>query len=488
MDGAGLKKTILLIDDDKRFAESVVNTLNTDHNVILAHDSTEGHRLLMQNKPDLLLLDLGLPGLSGFEVLKLLHRRMADLPIIVLTGESEADTIIETMKAGASDYIIKGSEDFEANLKFRISQVLSRMAILKKNKQLEEENNSQIEKNRKLSAKLKQARSYEIFGSSEGVLKLKSDMLRFKGSDSFVLITGENGTGKELVAHGLNLQEDDSSRPFIAVNCAAIPATLFESEFFGHVKGAFTGATENKAGQFKLADGGDIFLDEIGEIPLAMQAKLLRVLQEKTFTPVGGTKPISVEVRVIAATNRNLEVEIAKGNFREDLYYRLTKIVLHTPPLRERVEDILPLAEEFLSRLLPVGRLSEPTKKALLAHPWKGNIRELQNTIERATFFVKDSRRPVIKPEHLGLSTTLHLSKNLSFIPENILPRNKEDLSAEHRQSAIDWIERLYLERALKVTGENRALYSLLGISKTFYYERKKQLFAERENTEGAED
>jgi transcriptional regulator with PAS, ATPase and Fis domain len=327
-----------------------------------------------------------------------------------------------------------------------------------------------------------------MHGSDETILKLKRDILRLKGTDAYVLITGENGTGKELVARGLNLQEDDTSRPFVAVNCAAIPATLFESEFFGHVKGAFTGATENKIGQFKAADGGDIFLDEIGEVPLPMQAKLLRVLQEKIFTPVGGIKPVSIDVRVIAATNRNLEEEIAKGNFREDLYYRLTKIVLRTPPLRERQSDIIPLAEEFLKRLLPVARLSEPAKKALLSHPWRGNIRELQNTIERASVFMKDSNRPILKPEHLGLipSPLHHLAKTLA-IPERLLPQNKQEVSSQQRQRALDWIDRIYWERALKVTGENRTLYSLLGVSKTYYYERKKELFAESETAEGTE-
>lgn len=487
MGNEGSKPKILLIDDDKRFAESVAKTLSSEYEIKLAHESTEGHRILAQARPDLLLLDYGLPGLSGLEVLKILRRRMADLPIIMLTGESGSDTIIETMKAGASDYIIKGSEDFEANLKFRISQTLIHSAILKKNRELQDENTTQAERNRKLAAKIEaQARNYEILGSAENILKLKRDMIRLKGTDAFVLITGENGTGKELVARGLNIQEDDLSRPFVAVNCAAIQATLFESEFFGHVKGAFTGATENKVGQFKLADGGDIFLDEIGEVPLPMQAKLLRVLQEKTFTPVGGTKPITVDVRVIAATNRNLEDEIAKGNFREDLYYRLTKIVLKTPPLRERTDDIIPLAEEFLKRVLPVARLSEPSKKTLLAHPWRGNIRELQNTIERAAVFVKDSSRPVLKPEHLGLSSTPFFEKTFA-VPESLLPQKKEHVTAEHRQRAVDWIEKLYWERALKVTEDNRTFYSQLGISKTYYYERKKELFADPDATTGSD-
>ena len=474
---------ILLVDDDPGFAREVSAFLSAEYEVTLAADPTEGHRLLIQNRPALMLLDFSLPQMTGVEVLKILRRRMVDLPIIMLTGESKADTIIEAMKAGATDYVIKGSEDFEANLKFRISQALERADMLQKNRLLENENTAQLERNRRLAAKvIASAKKYEILGSSEGVLKLRRDILRLKGTDAFVLVTGENGTGKELIARNLNLQEDDPSRPFVAVNCAAIQSTLFESEFFGHVKGAFTGASENKVGQFKMADGGDIFLDEIGEIPLAMQAKLLRVLQEKTFTPVGGTKPVTVDIRVIAATNRNLEEEVQKGNFREDLYYRLTRIIVHVPSLRERAEDIVPLAEKFLKRLLPMGRLSEPAKKALKAHAWKGNIRELQNTIERAAVFVKDSARPILKPEHLALLPTSGPILKGSFIPEHILPRSEEEISAVSRQNALDWMDRVYWDRALKLVKENRSLFTLLGISKSHFYERKRELFADEES------
>lgn len=484
-DGETIK--ILFIDDDKRICEAVASFLSPQYNVFTAHDSTEGHRLLSQLHPDLLLLDHGLPGLSGLEVLKILRRRIVDLPIIMLTGESAAETIIEVMKAGATDYIIKGTDDFEATLAFRIDQALKQVAILRKNRKLEEESFTQAEKNKKLADKLAvQAKNFEILGSSENILNLKRDISRLKGTDAFVIINGENGTGKELVARNLNLQEEDPSRPFIAINCAAIPTTLFESEFFGHVKGAFTGATENKIGQFKMADGGDIFLDEIGEVPLAMQAKLLRVLQEKTFTPVGGTKPISVDVRVIAATNRNLEDEIKRGNFREDLFYRLSRIIVNVPPLRDRSGDIVPLAEEFLKRLLPMARLSEPSKKILETYPWRGNIRELQNAIERASIFVKDSRRPVLKPEHLGLNTAVVIPLDNSMgVPEGLLPQNREGITALQRQKAIDWVDRLYWERSLKILGDNRSLYTLLEVSKTYFYERKKELFEETEKQEG---
>lgn len=479
MIGSRLKPKLLLIDDDKNFSAEVAKTLSEIYEVTLADDPTLGHRILNQEKPDLLLLDYGLPGLSGLEMLKILRRRMPDLPIIMITGESGVETVIETMKAGANDYIIKGTEDFEGNLKFRISQALECSAILKRYAEVRKENDIHTERNRRLVEKIEsENRNYEILGSDEKTLKLKRDMLRLKGEDAYVLITGENGTGKELIARGLNLQENDRSRPFIAINCAAISTSLFESEFFGHIKGSFTGASENKVGQFKLADGGDIFLDEIGEVPLAMQAKLLRVLQEKTFTPVGSTKSITVEVRVIAATNRDLEAEIAKGNFREDLYYRLNRITLRSPALRERPSDIIPLAEEFLRRRMPAAKISEPAKKALLTYPWRGNIRELQNVVERASVLAKDSNRPILKLEHLALSEHQAIGPQAS-LPLGILPRSKDDISAERRQNAINWIDRLFWEEGHKFSKENQEFYSRIGISKTYYYERKKELFTE---------
>jgi len=416
--------------------------------------------------------------MTGLEFLKILKRRFTNLPVIMLTGEKDSETIIETMKAGATDFVIKGSEDFQTNLKFRIGQALERIALLEKNLKLAAENIDQAEKNRRLAEKVAaQARKWEILGTSAGILKMKSGLLNLKGSGAGVLITGENGTGKELVARNINLQEDDSSRPFIAVNCAAITATLFESELFGHAKGAFTGATDNKPGLFKLADGGDLFLDEIGEVPLEMQPKLLRALQEKTFTPVGSTKPVSVDVRVISATNRNLEDEVRKGRFREDLFYRLNRFVVKVPALRERPEDILPLAEEFLRRLLPVARLSEPARKFLLGYSWRGNIRELENAIERAAVQAKGLTRPVIKVEHLGLATTNPIPDSAQFVPSGLLPTSKEEIAPDHFQKCLNWIERTYIEKGLGfLGGDNNALYTKLGLSKAHYFRRKKAI------------
>ena len=488
--GGAPASKILLVDDDRRFCESVVDLFRPDLIVAVAHEPSEAMKLIGQLRPELVLLDFELPQMSGLEFLKLLKRRVSDLPVIMLTGHSCPDTIIETMKAGASDFVIKGAEDFTANLKFRVGNLIEKLEIVQRNRALVLENQTQSERNRKLTEKLAaQSKSYEILGTSEATLRLRRDIQRIKGTNAYVLINGENGTGKELVARNLNIQEDDSSRPFVAVNCAAIPANLFESELFGHVRGAFTGASDNKLGQFKLADGGDIFLDEIGEVPLEMQAKLLRVLQEKTFTPVGSVKPVSVDVRVIAATNRDLELEIKKGRFREDLYYRLNQISIKVAPLRERADDIEFLAEQFLKRRLPMARISDPARKILRTYPWRGNIRELQNAIERAVVFVKDSNRPVLKPEHLGLDPDALAPTEILVVPQNLIPQSRKDVSSLGLQTALEWIERQYLEAGLRLLGDNnRMLYTVLQMSKAHYFNRKRALFgdeAEKE-TEGA--
>lgn len=472
------KGKILAVDDDRCFIGALANAFDTRYELSTATSVPEAMKAISLAPPDVLLLDLNLPEMSGLEFLKLLKRRFDQLPVLVLTGDCEPETIVATMKAGADDYVIKGGEDFETNLTFRIDQLLAREALRRANHQLRDQNRGQAEANLKLQTKLsKEARSYEILGVSPTTLKLKSDILKFKGSNAFVMVSGENGTGKELVARALNHQEDDPARPFIALNCAAITPTLFESELFGHVKGAFTGATDNKAGQFKLADGGDIFLDEIGEVPLEMQAKLLRVLQEKTFTPVGSVKPISVDVRVIAATNRDLPKEVREGRFRQDLYYRLCQIEIAVPPLRDRADDIIFLAEEFLRRRLPAGRLSAPAKEMLRAFHWPGNIRELQNVVERAAILARAGSKPVITPEHLMLAPDLGRRNASDCMCGQLLPITAQDIDSRHFQRALAWIEREYLRQALRVIGgDNESLYQKLALSRAGYFRRKQSL------------
>lgn len=469
-----LKKKILLIEDDKNMAASVRSMFEESFEILWAEDAQDGLRILTETLPNLILLDFDLPNISGLEFLKILKPRFSALPVIMLTGHSEPETIIETMQNGAVDYAIKGQVDLEINLKFKITKAIERAEILCKNTILEKENNQITEENQKLNFKLAdQLKKYEILGISKEIFKLKTDLQKLKGTSSYVLITGENGTGKELVARNLNLQEDDLARPFIAVNCAGIPANLFESEFFGHVKGAFTGASENKIGKFEAANGGDIFLDEIGEIPLEMQAKFLRVLQEKSLTRIGANKPIPVNFRVIAATNRNLEDEVKNGRFREDLYYRLHQINVHLVPLRQRPEDIEFLASHFLKKLFPLGYFSADALEAIKKHDWRGNIRELQNTIERGYVMAKDSRFPIVKSEHLMISN-LKTSLDMYTIPDDLLPKTADQISKSGFNECVAWVEKLYLDAGVKLIGDNKALYEKLKISKAHYFRLKK--------------
>jgi len=325
---------VLALDDDLSFLGELKIALEDFVTFNGAGKVTEAMRAMVNDRPDLVLLDMNMPEVTGLEFLRVLKQRAQGIPVIMLTAESDPDIIVQTMKAGADDFVVKGSPDFLASLRVRISQALK----LSKVKKL----------NEALSSKLKEAESkYEILGISPSTIKLRADIAKFKGANAYVLILGENGSGKELVARNLNLQENDPSRPFVAVNCGAIPAELFESELFGHVKGSFTGAVADRTGLFVQANGGDIFLDEIGELPPDLQVKLLRVLQNKEVTPIGSTKTIKLNVRVIAATNQKLEELVSDGKFRSDLFFRINQLVLQTTPLREHPEDILFLARHF---------------------------------------------------------------------------------------------------------------------------------------------
>lgn len=457
------KYQILVVDDNQKFALEMKSTLSDEYEVTTAFNAQSAMQSMTVSNFNLILLDYEMPDFSGFQLLKILKQRHPEKPIIMLTGKSDSDIIIQTMRAGATDFVIKGSEDFEANLKFRISQALDKIAIVNQNK--------------KLAAKLEShSKKFEIIGTSSLVSKMKSDILQLKGTSASVLITGSNGTGKELIARNLNTQEIDSSRPFIAINCAAISPSLFESELFGHEKGAFTGAIEKKIGKFQAADGGDIFLDEIGEISLELQAKLLRVLQEKVITPVGSNKEININVRVISATNKNLETEVAQGRFREDLYHRLSKFSIYSPSLAERSEDVLVLAEVFLKRKMPMFKFSEEAKKVLKNHGWSGNIRELENTIERASIMARDAHKPIITIEHLMLKNSeAKPTKSSVFLPSSLLPKCENDISASGLETCLNWMERIYLECSLEITkDDNQAVYSKINMSKAHYFRRKK--------------
>jgi two-component system NtrC family response regulator len=367
------KPSILLIDDDESLRRVMEFSLTeAGYAVRAVAGGEEGLRLFEKDPFDAVVTDITMPGMSGMEVLRQVRERDARIPVIIITAYGTIESAVEAMKQGAFDYITKPFNRDE--LRITLEKAL-RM------RRLEHEN---VE----LRAEIKgRYRFEEIVGTSEKVREVLETAGRVASSDASVLITGESGTGKELLARGIHYSSPRANGPFVAVNCAAIPETLIESELFGHVKGAFTGAIRDKEGKFELADGGTLFLDEIGELRVDLQSKILRALQEKTVDRVGGSRPVPVDARVIAATNRDIERAVKDGKFREDIYYRLSVITLHMPPLRERKEDIPILAEHFLKKYNksePVT-LSPDTLEALKAYGWPGNVRELENVIQRAS-------------------------------------------------------------------------------------------------------
>jgi two-component system response regulator AtoC len=459
---------ILALDDDAKFLAELKSALEPEFAVRTATDVHAAMKSIAQYRPDVLILDMKMPDISGLDVLKVMRQRMPDLPVLMLTGESSTELIVDAIKNGASDYIIKGSEDFFTRLKIAIGQTQVMNAIKRQNELL--------------AAKVRESDNrYEMLGNSTSTIRLRADISRFKGTNAYVLICGENGTGKELVARNLNLQENDPSRPFVAVNCGAIPSNLFESELFGHVKGAFTGATVDQLGKFAAANGGDIFLDEIGELPLELQVKLLRVLQEKTFSPVGSNKVVRANVRVIAATNQNLEDLIAAGKFRQDLFYRINQIPLRTSSLRERKDDIAFLAQAFASKSAPNIKISKPAMKLLEEHSWPGNIRELENTIQRACLFMRGSGSIKIQPEHLQIAE-IRATAQIAF-PSGLIPNSNPDVTKDRYRECMDWMQKLFFERGLELLrGNNLELIARLGVSRTYYYDRKRELGIGAEN------
>lgn len=375
----GLER-ILIVDDEFVIRKTLEERLRHKRYAVASASSiAEAEKYLAKDAFDLVLMDVQLPDGSGSDLLARLSGKERSPLVVMITGHGSIESAVSCMRAGAFDYIIKP---------FSLAQI---EMVLKKAED--------FDRVVKVSAFLnkEQVQSRELIGESAATTSLKHLILKVARTDATVLIQGENGTGKELVSNEIFANSQRSNAPYIRVNCAAISETLIESEFFGHEKGSFTGATERREGRFELAHGGTILLDEISEIPPNLQAKLLRVLQEKEFERVGGNKTIKVDVRVLATTNRNLLKEVEEGNFREDLYYRLNVFPLQVPPLRERKEDVPLLANKFLQRIarqhgLKVPGFSKEAMDLLLAHNWPGNVRELQNVIERAAILAEDNQ------------------------------------------------------------------------------------------------
>jgi two-component system nitrogen regulation response regulator NtrX len=421
-----MAESILIVDDEPAILNSVSKILEDEgYQVAVAKSGAEALKQITADPPDLVLLDIWMPELDGLETLKRAKEQSPRLQVMMMSGHGSIETAVKAIKLGAYDYIEKPLS--LENVTLRVRHALDQ-------RRLEEEN---------LSLRTKVARRFELIGNSPAMQKLRQLIETAGPTNGRVLIAGENGTGKELVARAIHMQSPRRDRPFIAVNCAAIPETLIESELLGHERGSFTGATAQKRGQFEQADGGTLFLDEIGDMSLNTQAKVLRVLQEQQFTRVGGNKLIKVDVRVIAASNKDLAKEIEKGNFREDLFYRLNVLPIEVPPLRERKEDIPLLVKHFLRSQAEELGLKAKNIEILQQYEWPGNIRELSNLIERLMIMVPG---PVIEASHVEASLHSRPAIQVGSAAPSVLVGKSYDSLRDARNA----FERDYIARKLR--------------------------------------
>lgn len=424
---------ILVVDDERSMRDFLSIMLKkAGYDVTTAIDGDEAVKILHKDIFDLVITDLKMPKVDGLQVLKTVKELSPDTVVIVITAFASTETTVEAMKEGAYDYITKPFQNDE--MKIRIKKALEKRRLSAENILLKKE--------------LKDRAVFDnIVGKSEKIEKVFELVRKVSDSMSNILIYGESGTGKELIARAIHFNSRKKDKPFVTINCGALPEGLLESELFGHMKGSFTGAVFNKEGLFEVANGGTIFLDEVGETSPAIQVKLLRVLQDKEFKRVGGTKEIRVDVRIITATNRDLSKAVSEGKFREDLYYRLNVIPITLPPLRERVDDIPLLADHFLNKFNKalnknVKGFSQTTMELFRNYEWRGNVRELENVIERA---VALSNSEIITPEYLP-DILRDSSRSSSAIPVNI-PQEGLDL-----EGLIGNIEKELLLKALEKT------------------------------------
>jgi DNA-binding NtrC family response regulator len=382
---------LLVVDDDPAIRKILADRFRAlGHDVATATDGEAALAWLDTNDADVVLLDLQMPKTDGFAVLATLARRGEMPAVIVVTAHGSIEAAVRAVKAGATDFVTKPFD--AAHLEHTVDGVLDKLGLRRRVKSLELELSS---------------RHSLVLGTSRAMADAHEMAMRAAASDATILLRGESGTGKEVVARAVHAASKRKGGPFVAINCAALGADLLESELFGHEKGAFTGALRTKPGRLELACGGTLFLDEIGELAAPLQAKLLRVLQEREFERVGGTRSIRSDARIVAATNRELSAEVARGAFREDLYYRLNVVSIRLPPLRDRREDISPLLDHFLRRFAldagrPALRFSEATRAMLGAYAWPGNVRELANVVERAVVLaIDDEIGPEIVPDEI---------------------------------------------------------------------------------------
>jgi len=440
---------ILIVDDEKIMQESCCRVLEKEGYTVSSADSGEAALEQCDRKSfDLVLLDLKMPGIGGIEALKRLKEMDPEMTILIMTRYPSIETAVRAIKLGAYDYITKPFTP--DTLRFAVSRVLERKTLIVENQHLRQQLRSKNETD-------------TIIGESQIMRSIYELVRRTAPTDSTVLITGESGTGKELVARAIHNYSLREEREFVTVDCSSLVETLLESELFGHVKGSFTGAIQAKYGSFELANGGTFFFDEVGNLSLDIQAKLLRVIQEKEIKPVGSEKTIRVDVRILAATNQDLRQAIAKRTFREDLYYRLNVVPIHIPPLRERKEDIPLLVKHFLKkynkkREIPVVRVEPDTLKLLMNYGWPGNVRELENAIERALI--------------LEDGDTL-LPRSFSWFVEGKRPKKS---GVEDKVYNLAELEKQHIKRVLDETkGHRSQTANLLGIDRKTLYQKIKK-------------
>jgi DNA-binding NtrC family response regulator len=456
-------RTVLIVEDDSSLRSSLHRYLRRSSVVLEAATCAEAFQHIDQSRIDVMLVDIMLPDGQGFELSDRAARLRPRPGVIIMTGDDRMDHAIAALQHGAADFLLKPFS-FEA-----LDQAIARV---------ERRNDVPVAPEGEASDNLTPAAwrdrfAPDILGDDPKLLKVFGVLQRVADTDVSVLITGPSGTGKELIAHALVASNRAQGRPFVAVNCAAIPETLLESELFGHVRGAFTGATENRKGRFESADGGAIFLDEIGELPLPLQAKILRVLQEKEVTPIGSSSSKKVEVRVIAATNRDLEEMVEAGGFREDLLYRLNVIPVELPALRERRSDVPQLVRHFIERANErrsrhISGIEDDALELLVAYDWPGNVRQLENTVERMVVLKSD-----------GALTLADLPPKIRATnPDRIYAPMIPKLPVEglDLQRAVDSFENALMTQALERTGwnKNRAA-KLLRMNRTTLVEKLKK-------------
>ena len=440
-------KKILIIDDDIASCRTLqLHFISQDYVVEMAHNVEDGLAVAKELQADVIILDIKMPGRSGLEGLPDFKNNHPDTPIIMITAFHDMGSTIEAMQLGAIEYIHKPIDINE--LDDAVSNALNRSEAMKNDLEL---------------APHDQTDKSSMVGRSRMMKEVFKTIGLVASQPVTVLITGESGTGKELTARAIHNASDRSDGPFVAINCAALVETLLESDMFGHEKGAFTGAVNRQAGKFELANNGTIFLDELGELSQTIQAKLLRVLQEKEFTPVGGSHTKKTNARVIAATNVNLEAKVKKGKFREDLYYRLRVVTIEMPALRERSEDIMPLVQVLLGHINKelkrnINRLSQDTMTAFMAYDWPGNVRELNNILTKAVALCPgDIITPDLIPEEIS-----HLVQEL---PKSVSYATADDGSAQ--LLSIDEMEKQHVLRVLNETNWHKGkTCEILGVSR----------------------